>query len=172
VAAAPLFPATTGLPPLPPDAAPDPVIPLWQEWQRLHTRATRLCHRWQEIETRLMRTIGFPVATQALPDGPDGVAVEADPAVDNATAAHQARWRAAAERLGFDDAKRRESEAWDEEAAAGRAVFGTRATSLAGVEIKIALMVRLCSAGSDDPDFPLPQLRATLADVKRLRRAL
>jgi hypothetical protein len=41
-----------------------------------------------------------------------------------------------------------------------------------GIEIKIALIVELCATDSDDPKFPWPQLRSTLADVERLRRRL
>jgi len=87
-------------------------------------------------------------------------------------AAQQARWDAEAARLGFEEAKHQEGEAWEQEAATTDAIFRTRAATLLGVEIKIALMVKLCISGSDDPDFPLPQLRSTLADVKRLRRTL
>jgi hypothetical protein len=51
-------------------------------------------------------------------------------------------------------------------------IFRTRAATLAGVEIKLALMIHLCSVFSDEAEFPLPQLRSTIADVQRLRRAL
>jgi len=39
-----------------------------------------------------------------------------------------------------------------------------------GIEIKIALIVELGSTGPDDSEFPWPQLRSTLADVRHLRR--
>jgi hypothetical protein len=87
-------------------------------------------------------------------------------------AVRRARWNAEAEALGFNEANRQELQAWRKEEEAARAVFRTGATTLAGVEIKLALMIQLCAAFSDDPDFPLPQLRSTIADVKRLRRAL
>jgi hypothetical protein len=83
---------------------------------------------------------------------------------------HQARWDAEAERLGFEEIKRQEDEAWSQEAQASDAIFRARATSLAGIEIKITLIVELCSTGPDDPESPWPQLRSTLADVKCLRR--
>jgi len=50
--------------------------------------------------------------------------------------------------------------------------FRTRAATLAGVEIKLAMMIHLCSVFSDDAEFPLPQLRSTIADVERLRHTL
>ncbi|HLY57962.1 MAG TPA: hypothetical protein VKS60_20535 [Stellaceae bacterium] len=162
VAAAPLAP----VPEKPPESLTDPVVPLWREWQRRHARATSLCHRWQAIETQLARTIGFPPPVPA--EGPISRVV--DPSTGADAAAHQARWNAEAHRLGLEGAKRLENAAWDEEAIALHTVFCARATSLAGVEAKLALMARLCTDGSDDPDFPLPQLRSTLADVKSLRR--
>jgi len=169
--------------------APDPIVPLWQNWQRLRARAYALCRRWQEMENHLMRTVGFPQVFVPSPDGGRVTCAQSHAEIDLALAesgcspeigaslhaefaARRAQWSFEAERLGFDRAKLGEDEAWDEEAEAVRAVFRTTATTLAGVEIKIAMMVHLCSAGSDDPKFPLPQLRSTLADARRLRRSL
>jgi hypothetical protein len=180
----PLFPGTTSIDSA---AAPDPLPLLWQEWLRLHTRATSLCHRWQDMETHLMRTIGVPQvvimspgdsaelraqshaeidrALTSLPRSPEGAA-----ALHGDLAARQARWDAEAARLGFDEVRRQEEEAWRQETEATEAIFRARASSLAGIEIKIGLIVELCSTGADDPEFPLPQLRSTLADMKRLGR--
>src|SRR6185312_8640686 len=55
-AVAPLNPASPGRMP---DAS-DPVLPLWRERQRLHARAVALCRRWGELETHLIKEIGFP----------------------------------------------------------------------------------------------------------------
>jgi hypothetical protein len=167
----------------------DPILPLWCEWQRLHASATGLCHRAQEIESRLMRAVGFPQVFIPSSDGASCICAqypsEIDQAVaagdcpqDVATALHaelgarRARWDAEAEALGFEEANRQELEAWRKEEEAVRAVFRTRAATLAGVEIKLALMIQLCATFSADPEFPMPQLRSTLADVKRLGRAL
>jgi hypothetical protein len=185
--ATPLFPVAYRFPPQPP-GVPDPILPLWYDRQRLCARATALCYRWQKMETHLFRTIGFPQVLIPSPDGRDGICAQSHAEIDHALAdtpdapmigaslhaelaAHQARWDVEAERLGFAEAKRQEDEAWDREAEASRKIFRTRATTLAGIQIKIALMAQFCTAGSDDSDFPLPQLRSTLADVKRLRRA-
>jgi hypothetical protein len=167
---------------------PDSILPLWQEWLRLHARATSLCHRWQFVEAHLMGKIGFPQVRIPSSDNPAGICAQSHAEIDRALlafpcsteiaatlhadlSARQARWDAEAAKLGFDEVKQQEDEAWSEEAQASAAIFRARATSLAGIEIKIAVIVELCSAGSDDPEFPLPQLRSTLADVKRLRRA-
>lgn len=167
----------------------DPVLPLWCEWQRLHAHALELCRRWQEMETRLVKTVGFPQVFIPSTDGSRGICAQSHSDIDQAVAAgdcsqevaaalhseltvRRARWDADAETLGFDEANRQELAAWREEEEAARAIFRTKAVSLVGVEIKLALMIQLCAAFSDDPDFPLLQLRSTLADVKRLRRAL
>jgi hypothetical protein len=171
----------------PPPETPDPMMPLWQEWQRLHARATELCHRWQDIEGHLMRKISVPQVWIKSPDNPEGIRAMSHTEIDRALAAlpcsteisvalhadfanQRARWNAEAEKLGFDEIKQQEDAAWDQEAEASEAIFRTWATSLASIEIKIALIVELGSTGPDDSEFPWPQLRSTLADVKRLRR--
>jgi hypothetical protein len=183
--------AATILPGLPSIAAVRgaPVERLWQEWQRLHARAAGLCHRWQDIETHLMRTIGVPQVQIPSPDNSASLRALSHAEIDRALtklpsspeiaaalhddlANQRAHWDAEATRLGFDEIKRQEDGAWNQEAEASAAIFRARATSLAGIEIKIALIVEFCSTGSDDPEFPWPQLRSTLADLKRLRRKL
>ncbi len=165
----------------------DPILRLWRERQNLHARAVALCHQWQDLETSLIRTIGFPQVTVPNADAAHGVcamshdeidkalgsdtdAVEQKTALHAQLAAHQAQWDSEAERIGFHSADRRQMRAWKAEEAATRKIFATPATTLRGIEIKISVMMALCRAGSDDPDFPLPQLRSTLADIKQLPR--
>jgi hypothetical protein len=148
-----------------------------------------LCEHWQQIESRLVRAIGFPQVFIPSASGARKICAQSPSDIDQAVAAgdcsqefgvalhtelaaRRARWDAEAEALGFDEANRQELAAWREEEAAVRAVFRARAETLAGVEIKLALMIQLCDAFSDGADFPLPQLRSTIADVKRLRSAL
>jgi hypothetical protein len=186
-AAAPVL--TVASPAFGPMEPSDSILPLWCEWQRLHASATGLCHRAQEIESRLMRAVGFPQVFIPSSDGARGICAQYPWEIDRALAAgncpqelgaalhaelavRRARWDAEAEAQGFDEANRHELVAWRKEEEAARAVFQTRAATLAGVEIKLALMIQLCATFSADPEFPLPQLRSTLADVKRLRRTL
>ncbi len=167
----------------------EPIMPLWREWERLHARALVLCEHSQQIETRLVRSVGFPQVFIPSSDGSRGICAQSHSDIDQAVAAgdcsqevgaalhseltvRRARWDADAEALGFDEANREELAAWREQEEAARAIFRTKAVTLAGVEIKLALMIQHCATFSDDPDFPLPQLRSTLDDVKRLRRAL
>jgi hypothetical protein len=167
---------------------PDSILPLWQEWERVHDKATGLCHRWQKIESLLMRKVGVPQVRIKSPDKPEGICALSHAEIDRALtaapcsaedsaalhadfSARQARWTMEAEKLGFDAIKQQETEAWRLDTRASDAIFETQATSLMGIEIKIALIIELCSTGSDDPESPWPELRSTLADVKRLRRA-
>jgi hypothetical protein len=185
-AAAPFVPLPAGSSP---PTAPDPILPLWLEWQRLYAQASGLCHRWQKLESRMMRSVGVPQVLIPSPSDSDRVRAFSSSEIDRAVAdygcppkiaaelhadfaAQQARWDAEAARLGFEEAKRQEGEAWEQQAAATDRIFRARALTLAGVEIKIALLIKLCFSGCDDPDFPLSQLRSTLADVKRLRSSL
>ena len=168
---------------------PDPILPLFREWQRLHAYASALCEHWQKLESRLVHTVGFPQVFIPSSNGGRNICAQSHSEIDQAVAAgdcsqevgadlhaefavRRSRWDAEAEALGFDESNRQELAAWREEEEAARAIFRTKAATLAGVEIKLALMIQLCAAFSDDPDFPLPQLRSILADVKRLRRAL
>jgi hypothetical protein len=169
-------------------AASDPVLPLWGERQRLHAQAVGLCHRWSELETHLIREIGFPKVVLPCAESPNGHCAFTHEDIDRAfamdeqpsdakaelharLASHQARWDAEAGRIGFFEADRQQLEGWKKEAEATRKIFATPATTLSGIKIKIALMIQLCRTGSDVADFPLPQLRSTLADVERLQRS-
>jgi hypothetical protein len=167
----------------------DPVLLLWCEWQRLHAYALELCKHWQKVEARLVHSVGFPQVFISSSDSARKICAQSHSDIDHAVAAgdcsqelsvalhaelavRRDRWDAEAKALGLDEANRQEVAAWREEEEAVRAVFRTRAATLAGVEIKLTLMIELCAAFSDDPDFPLPQLRSALSDVKRLRCTL
>jgi hypothetical protein len=167
----------------------DPVLPLWREWQRLHACASALCQRWQAIEGQLLQKVGFPQVF--IPSSDDGrrICAQSHSEIDQAVAAgdcspevgaalhvefadRRTRWDAEAGALGLDEANQQELEAWRREEEAVRTIFQTPAATLAGVETKLDLMLHLSSVFSDDAEFPLPQVRSTIADVKRLRRAL
>jgi hypothetical protein len=167
--------------------ASDPVLPLWRERHSLHAQAVALCHRWQKSESHLLREIGFPKVTVPVAESGSTASAFSHDEIDRAfttcepshdtraklhaeLAAHQARWDGEASRMGFRNADRHQLEGWKKEAEATRRIFATPATTLTGIKIKIGLMMQLCRTGSDDPEFPLPQLRSTLIDVERLQR--
>jgi hypothetical protein len=143
-----------------------------------------LCHRWQDLESHMMRSIGIPQVIIRPPDNCDDIrawshvdidrVIECSPereALHAELRAQQSMWNAEAKALRFDEIKQLEAEAWDQESRASEVVFNTEATSLWGVEIKIAVILELVASGSNDPDFPWPQLRSTLRNLQNLRRA-
>jgi len=187
LAAAAMAPLSLTSPARMPDAS-DPVLPLWRERQRLHAQAVALCRRWGELETHLIKEIGFPKVMLPLAETPNTNCAFSHREIDQALterkqsaeakaelhaqlAAHQARWDREARRIGFFEADRQQLGCWKREADATQKIFATPATTLAGIEVKIALMMQLCRTGSDVPDFPLPQLRSTLTDLERLQRS-
>jgi len=186
--AVPIVPLGSGSSAATPEAC-DPILPLWHEWQRLHAYAAELCQRWQEIESRLVRTVGFPQVFIPSPKGGRDICAQSHLEIDQAIAAgdcsqewgaalhaefadRRARWDAEAGALGFDESNRQELAAWHREQEAMRVIFRTRAATLVGIETKLGLLIHLSSVFSDDPEFPLPQVRSILADVKRLGKAL
>src|ERR1700741_763883 len=65
-------------------AASDPILSLWQEWERVHAQATGLCHHWQKIETLLMRKVGVPQVRIKSPDKPEGICALSHAEIDRA----------------------------------------------------------------------------------------
>ena len=59
--------------------ASDPVQLLWREWQMLHNEAVMKCHRAQDLEAQLLRTVGAPmVPIHRGPDAEDLMAYSHD----------------------------------------------------------------------------------------------
>src|SRR5271170_3083168 len=66
---------------------PDPIVPLWREWERLHAIASELCHRWQEMESRLVHAVGFPQVFIPAPDSARGICAQSHSDIDQAVVA-------------------------------------------------------------------------------------
>jgi hypothetical protein len=164
---------------------PDPICALYAEWQKLRQRTIALCHVAQGLEAQLLRTVGAPmVAVRQVKGGGsclahshediDAILGEAGFPAEGARELHQKLtaledgWRAESDRLGFDEAQRAEADAWAKEAEVASAIFSMAATSLSGVQIKLALMIQMCAAGMVDPAFPLPQLQSISTDIEKL----
>ena len=165
--------------------SPDPIGPLSTEWQRLHQQTVALCHKAQDLEAQLLRTVRAPIVAVEAFDGADCMLAHSHEDIDailgdsgssaglaedlhSKLSARQQRWSAEADREDFDEAQRHEADAWAQEADAAQTIFRTPATSLVGVQIKLALMIEMCMTGMIDPAFPLPQLQSTFADVENL----
>ena len=164
----------------------DPVAQLWVEWKKLHQQAVMLCHKAQDLEAQLLRTVGTPIVAVQDVDGMDravahsheeidaifreaGFPAEAARELHQKLTALEDGWRAEGDRLGFDEAQRAEADAWAKEAEVASAIFSMAAQSLSGVQIKLALMIQMCAVGMVEPAFPLPQLQSVLNDVQKLR---
>ena len=167
------------------DQGPDPICALYAEWQKLHQQAVALCHEVQDLEAQLLQTVGAPmVAVQQVKGGESclahshedidailgdfGSPSEYAKDLHRKLATFEERWSAEAALLGFDDAMQRESEGWAQEAEAAKVIFSTSATSLAGIQIKLAFMIETCSVGPPDVMTLVPQLQSAFADVANL----
>ena len=106
----------------------------------------------------------------------DQVLAEVEDATTSAETLHsefsarQKRWLAEADRVGFAKSVQQEGDAWARESEAASAIFHTAASSLPGVQVKIALMIQMCAAGMVDPAFPLPQLQSAFKDLSALAK--
>lgn len=169
------------------DAGCDPVLALWHAWKTARRDTVALCRKQQGLETQLINTVGFPRAEVRLP-GEDGtitvwwhgeigdyfggdcafsdirVRAEAD------LAAHQARWDAEDERIGYSATVRAERAAADREQELVDALMATPATSLAGVAAKLDAVLREGNIWEDGTEFPWPQIRSALDDLARMGR--
>ena len=83
-------------------------------------------------------------------------------------AAHQARWDAAAEVLGLGDLNERQDAAHQRAEAVAEPLLKAPARSLAGVAAKLTLILELGQPSPQEQEFPWPQLRSALADLRRL----
>ncbi|QEN84772.1 hypothetical protein FZC33_00320 [Labrys sp. KNU-23] len=169
--------------------SPDPALLAWQEWKTAALRTEALCHKQQRLETRLVREIGFPQTTLRLPESgktltifsPDTVEdiCGSDPGIadlrakaEAELAAHQARWDAVDERIGYSATKQAEVEAGEREQELVEALTATPATSLAGIAGKLDMIFHEGTIWEDDNEFPQPQIRSALRDLIRIGQVL
>lgn len=169
--------------------SPDPALLAWKEWKSAALITEALCHKQQRLETKLVREIGFPQATLCLPESgktltifsPDTVEdiCGSDPATadlrakaEAELAAHQARWDAVDERIGYSATKQAEVEAGEREQELVEALTATPATSLAGIAGKLDMIFHEGMIWEDDTEFPQPQIRSALRDLIRIGQVL
>jgi hypothetical protein len=167
------------------NGASDPALALWHDWKAACLNTVALCQKQQRLETQLVNTVGFPHAKVYLPDEDATVAVGwqgeigeyfgRDPAFADTRvkaeadlAAHQARWDAEDERIGYSVAKREERIAADREQELVDALTATPATTLAGVAGKLDAVLREGEPFEGCTEFPWPQVRSVLDDILRI----
>ncbi|MDG4898703.1 hypothetical protein P9272_34905 [Mesorhizobium sp. WSM4976] len=121
----------------------DPALLLCLVWIDAHVEMLASCIRQQQEEESLLERGAF------LPTGPvigHGEGTSAD----------------------CDDLDGREEDAADKADALLAEIAATPAQSLAGVIAKLAVVVREAKDNTDLCEFPLPQIRSALADLRRL----
>lgn len=159
----------------------DPAVDLWERWRRVHAEVVKLTRKWQRLETRLAREIGFPAVELLLPGEPLPLRVtqadeisrwlgetEKAKALLDQLAEHRERWDAAQAALGMDKLAEDLDEAQEAEQALMEALAATPAASLSGVAAKLAMIVRMGEPSPDDEEFPWPELRSVVIDLANL----
>jgi len=162
----------------------DPAVAVWRQWQDAHHLTDQLCHEQQRLEQKLIETVGFPRATIRLHDGESvtlhsieaihgvlDLGSEGQAASEKAEAdlaAHQARWDAADEEIGYSAALRAEVEAAERAEDLLELLSKTPATSLTGVAAKLDAVLREGEISGERDEFPWPQIRSAFEDVDRI----
>jgi hypothetical protein len=167
----------------------DPAVSLWEEWKAAALRTETLCRKQQRLETELVRSVGFPRTTirpsgngekvtifslDAIEDiyGSDPKMADLRAEAEAELAAHQARWDAANEHVGYAAAKREEQEACNLERDLADALTATPATSLAGIACKLDVVLHECETSEGCTEFPWPHIRSALFDLVRISQAI
>lgn len=169
------------------NTACDPALELWRAWKAACLNTVALGEKQQRLETQLVNTVGFPRAEVYLSEKDTTVAIwwqgdigdhfgddlafadirikaEAD------LAAHQARWDAEDERIGYSAAMRAELIAADREQELVDALTATPATTLGGVAGKLDAVLREGEYFGECTDFPWPLVRSAFEDIVRIAR--
>jgi hypothetical protein len=154
----------------------DPVLALWQGWTTAYAEMERLCRMQQQLESQMMKAIGFPFVEILAEDGEHSVMAfsieEIDyqlggrPELEAAKATlteRQIAWYALGEQLGYDHAKRAEEEACVRQNGLAVALWAEPARSIAGATAKLHAILSVGQGAHDE--FPWPQIRAVIVDL-------
>ena len=169
--------------------AHDPALLLWQEWKAAALETQALCRKQQRLETQLVRAVEFPRTDIDLAEngekvtvysfeeidelfGFDPEAAEMRAEAEDRFAAHQARWDAADQELGYSAAKREEEKAADRQQDMLDRLMATQATSLAGVAGKLDAVLLEGEPSEECIEFPWPQMRSALCDLVKIGRTM
>ncbi|MET3519080.1 hypothetical protein [Mesorhizobium abyssinicae] len=162
----------------------DPALRLCESWHEVHRSTLVLCRQQQQLETYLVKAIGFPCAKMQLPAGGEKTAHSVESldelySPDNEAAwgrafadlaAHQARWDAADVEIGFS----RTDELIQRSEAAEQALLDdlplTPACSVGGVLAKLLVILSYGEHWENPAEFPWPHVRSVLDDLARYHR--
>lgn len=158
------------------EALDDPAVIAWQTWRPASRKALALCYKQQRLETKLVRTIGFPAVTLDVPALDEPVRImsleefddlvssvpEVGPLRDHVAAeldAHQARWDEADRKHGYSVALEQEEEALAREQPLVEALLAADALTIPGIVGKIEALIALDAPSDDEDERPWAQLR-------------
>ncbi|CDX41465.1 conserved hypothetical protein [Mesorhizobium plurifarium] len=159
----------------------DPALRLCESWHEVHRSTLALCRQQQQLETYLVKAIGFPCAKVQLAGGGERTvhsvesleslySPENEVAWDRALAdlsAHQARWDATDAEIGFS----RTDELIQRSEAAEQALLDdlplTPARTVEGVLAKLSVVLRYGEHWEDSDEFPWRHIRSVLDDLAR-----
>jgi len=164
----------------------DPILTLWRQWWEADAEEATFDKQWNKLETQLFRDPGPPRV--ALPAGEDDAPIEyassrdkIDDVLGDAPEAEalrarlhaeltsqQARWDEAATAVQLDVVEANLEAATARAGHLRDAIFHTSARNLAGVATKLALVIVYGQTSDKDKEFPWPELRGALADLRRL----
>ncbi len=163
----------------------DLALTLWREWRAAHRATGVLCRKQQRLETRLVKTIGFPRAIVEVGGNLGTTAISSIDELDRLIgggdetasvrtkaetdlAAHQARWDAADALLGYSSTKQKEASAEEHERRLADALWAAPARSLVGIAAKLDAILQQGEWRQDCAEFPWPQIRSALADLVQI----
>ncbi|BCM21817.1 hypothetical protein [Mesorhizobium sp. J8] len=159
----------------------DPALRLCESWHEAHSSTLALCQKQQQLETYLVKVIGFPCAKMQLAGGGEKTVHSVESldelySPENEVAwgrafseleAHQARWDAADAEIGFS----RTDELIQRAEAAEQALMDdlplTPACSVEGVLAKLLVILRYGEHWEDSDEFPWRHIRSVLDDLAR-----
>lgn len=170
------------------DDCGDPTISIWQEWNAVQMRRQELCCQQQELETKLLHTLGYFPLVQIQSPGSDGsfsahTMQEIDlslPGDDRAgirtrkkieLAARQKAWDEFGEQLGYKRAFEADIEMQEAECTLAAKLLTTSARSIAGVAAKIHCILLMDDAVLDIDDASYSPLQTVLSDLIRINNA-
>ncbi len=166
-------------------SATDPIAALYREWQHANSEATRWCKKWGELETVLVRSVGYPRVQISLPSSATTIWVTTHEDIDRELAdrpdlgvvrtrlhgdltAHKTRWEAATNAVGLSEADRQEVLACERRETLAFRAFSLAARDLTGIITKLTLILQMGEAREGDGEFPWPQIASVTNDLRRL----
>lgn len=123
----------------------DPVLLLAESWHNAHKHALELCERHQVIETKLIAESG---------------------SVSTGDGTQANNWAIADRDLSYSAIQAAERRAVENADLILRQLTGARASSLQGVIAKLEVVLSQSEIGDGPADFPWPQIRSAVADLK------